>query len=51
MTKRVKWSVTAAIVLMIAGMIAYPQIKSRMKDPKMQPKWFRQPEAKFGNKF
>jgi excinuclease UvrABC ATPase subunit len=34
MTKRVKWSVTAAIVLMIAGMIAYPQIKSRMKASK-----------------
>ena len=33
-TKRVKWSVTAAIVLMIAGMIAYPQIKSRMKASK-----------------
>ena len=31
MTKRVKWSVTAVIFLMIAGMIAYPQIKSRMK--------------------
>ena len=48
MTKRVKWSVTAAIVLMIAGMIVYPQIKSHQK---MLPKWFRQPEAKFGNKF
>lgn len=34
MTKRVKWSVTAAIVLMIAGMIVYPQIKSRMKASK-----------------
>ena len=34
MTKRVKWSVTAAIDLMIAGMIAYPQIKSRMKASK-----------------
>ena len=34
MTKRVKWSVTAVIFLMIAGMIAYPQIKSRMKASK-----------------
>ena len=25
MTKRAKWGVTAAILLMIAGMIAYPQ--------------------------
>ena len=34
MTKRVKWGVTAAILLMIAGMIVYPQIKSRMKASK-----------------
>lgn len=31
MTKRVKWGVTSAIVLMIAGMIVYPQIKSKWK--------------------
>lgn len=31
MTKRVKWGVTAAIFLLIAGMIAYPQIKNRFK--------------------
>ena len=30
MTKRVKWGVTAAIFLMIAGMIAYPQIKNQL---------------------
>lgn len=30
MTKRVKWGVTAAILLLIAGMIAYPQIKSKL---------------------
>ena len=43
---------TAAIVLMIAGMIAYPQIKSRMKASKDAAEVVpRQPEAKFGNKF
>lgn len=31
MTKRVKWGVTAAILLLIAGMIAYPQIKDKLK--------------------
>ncbi|GKG78897.1 hypothetical protein CE91St2_20890 [Parabacteroides goldsteinii] len=30
MTKRVKWGVTAAIFLMIAGMIIYPQIKNQL---------------------
>ena len=30
MTKRVKWGVTAAILLLIAGMIAYPQIKTKL---------------------
>lgn len=34
MTKKVKWGVTAAIFLMIAGMIAYPQIKSKLKASK-----------------
>ena len=34
MTKRVKWSVTAAIVLMIAGMIAKPQDKRRKTEAK-----------------
>lgn len=34
MTKRVKWGVTAAIFLMIAGMIAYPQMKNRFKASK-----------------
>lgn len=29
MTKRVKWGVTAAIFLMIAGMIAYPKLKNQ----------------------
>ncbi len=29
MTKKVKWGLTAAILLMIAGMIAYPQLKQR----------------------
>ena len=31
MTKRAKWGVTAAILLMIAGMIAYPQLKNKFK--------------------
>lgn len=31
MTKRVKWGVTAAICLLIVGMIAYPQIKNKLK--------------------
>lgn len=31
MTKRAKWGVTAAIFLLIVGMIAYPQIKSAWK--------------------
>ncbi len=30
MTKRVKWGVTAAIFLLIAGMIVYPQVKSML---------------------
>ena len=30
MTKRVKWGVTAAIFLMIAGMIVYPQVKNQL---------------------
>lgn len=30
MTKRVKWAVMGAILLMIAGMIAYPQLKSKL---------------------
>lgn len=30
MTKRVKWGVTAAILLLIAGMIVYPQIKNEL---------------------
>lgn len=30
MTKRVKWAVMGAIVLMIAGLIAYPQLKTRL---------------------
>lgn len=30
MTKRVKWGVTAAILLLIAGMIVYPQIKTQL---------------------
>ncbi len=30
MTKKVKWSVTAAIFLLIAGMIAYPNLKNKM---------------------
>ena len=34
MTKRVKWGVTAVIFLMIAGMIAYPQIKKQLKASK-----------------
>lgn len=34
MTKRVKWGVTAAIGLLIAGMIVYPQIKSKIKASK-----------------
>jgi membrane fusion protein, multidrug efflux system len=34
MTKRVKWGVTAAIGLLIVGMIIYPQIKSKMKASK-----------------
>lgn len=29
MTKKVKWSLTAAILLMIAGMIAYPKLKQK----------------------
>lgn len=29
MTKRVKWGVTSAILLLIAGMIVYPQLKSK----------------------
>jgi len=29
MTKRVKWGVTAAILLLIVGMIAYPELKSK----------------------
>ena len=41
MTKRVKWGVTAAIFLMIAGMIAYPQIKNQLtasgKDSNVAP--------------
>ena len=31
MTKRAKWGVTAAILLMIAGMIAYPQLKKQVQ--------------------
>ena len=31
MTKRAKWGVTTAILLMIAGMIAYPQLKNKFK--------------------
>lgn len=31
MTKRVKWGVTAVIFLMIAGMIAYPRVKSMFR--------------------
>lgn len=34
MTKRVKWGITAAIGLLIVGMIVYPQIKSKMKASK-----------------
>ena len=34
MTKRAKWGVTAAILLMIAGMIAYPQLKNKFKGSK-----------------
>lgn len=34
MTKRAKWGVTAAILLMIAGMIAYPQLKNKFKLPR-----------------
>ena len=30
MTKRVKWGVTAAILLLIVGMIVYPQIKTQL---------------------
>lgn len=32
MTKRVKWGVTAAIALLIAGMVVYPQIKSKLEE-------------------
>lgn len=35
MTKRVKWGVTGAILLMIAGMIAYPQVKKKLDDSKI----------------
>ena len=31
MTKRAKWGVSAAILLMITGMIAYPQLKNKFK--------------------
>lgn len=31
MTKKVKWGITAAILLMIAGMIAYPKLKHQFK--------------------
>lgn len=31
MTKRVKWGVTSVIVLMIAGMIAYPRVKGKLQ--------------------
>lgn len=31
MTKKVKWGITAAILLMIAGMIAYPKLKHQLK--------------------
>lgn len=34
MTKRVKWGVTGAILLMIAGMIAYPQLKKKLNASK-----------------
>ena len=34
MTKRMKWGVTAAIGLLIVGMIVYPQIKSKWKASK-----------------
>lgn len=34
MTKRAKWGVTAVILLMIVGMVVYPQIKSRLKASK-----------------
>ena len=29
MTKRAKWGVSVAILLLIAGMIAYPQLKNK----------------------